>query len=122
VVIIPTKGASGKLCDLFLVSHPNDVGDFHQIAVPRSDHDIIFLSCWFERLRLATLYKNIRSFRDIDRNGLLGAAASLVWSAVWFMTVVNEKVECFHTMLNLLLDKFAFDSGYRRGQIMQRLQ
>jgi hypothetical protein len=34
---------------------------------------------------LVSLYKNIRSFRNIDRDGLLGAAASLDWSAVWFM-------------------------------------
>jgi hypothetical protein len=43
---------------------------------------MIFLSCCFER---STLYKSIRSFRDIDRDGLLGAAASLDWSAVWFL-------------------------------------
>jgi hypothetical protein len=51
--------------DLFVVSRPNDVGDFHQIAVTWSDHDMIFLFCCFERLRVATLYKNIRSFKDI---------------------------------------------------------
>jgi hypothetical protein len=38
-------------------------------------HDMIFLSCCFERSRVATLYKSIRSFRDIDRHGLLGADA-----------------------------------------------
>jgi hypothetical protein len=59
---------------------------------------MVFLSCYFERSREATLYKNIRSFRDIDRNGLLGAAASFDWSSVWFMAGVNEKVECFYTM------------------------
>jgi hypothetical protein len=53
---------------------------------------------------VATLYKNIRSFRDIDRDGLLGAAASLDWSTVWFMKGVNEKVAGFYTMLNFLLD------------------
>jgi hypothetical protein len=26
------------------------------------------------------------------------------WSTVWFMAGVNEKVECFYTMLNFLLD------------------
>jgi hypothetical protein len=40
VAIFPSRGASGN---------PNDVCDFHQIAVPWSDHDIIFLSCCFER-------------------------------------------------------------------------
>jgi hypothetical protein len=55
VAIFPTRGASGKLLDLFLVSNPNDVGDFHQIAVPWSDHDMIFLSFCFERLRVAWL-------------------------------------------------------------------
>jgi hypothetical protein len=43
-------------------------------------------------LFLVSMYKNIRSFRNIDRDGLLGAAASLDWSAVWFMAGVNEKV------------------------------
>jgi hypothetical protein len=52
-------GASGKLLDLFLVSNPYDVGDFHQIAVPWSDHDMIFLSCCFERTLVATLYQSI---------------------------------------------------------------
>jgi hypothetical protein len=33
-----------------------------------SDHDMIFLSCSFERSRVASLYQNIRNFRDIDRN------------------------------------------------------
>jgi hypothetical protein len=55
VAIFSTREASGKLLDLFLVSNPNDVGDFHHIAVPWSDHDMIFLSCCFERLRVATL-------------------------------------------------------------------
>jgi hypothetical protein len=49
-----------------------------------------------------TLYNNIRSVRDIDRYGLLGATASLDWSAVWFASGANEKVECFYTMLNFL--------------------
>jgi hypothetical protein len=72
VAIFPTRGASGNLLDLFLVSNPNVVGDFHQIAVPWSDHAMIFLSCCFERSRVATLYKNIRSScRNIDREGLL---------------------------------------------------
>jgi hypothetical protein len=102
VTIFPTRGTSCKLLDLFLVSNPNDVCDFHQIAV----HDMIFLSCCFERSRVATLYKDIRSFRDIDRDGLLRAAASLDWSSVWFMAGVNEKKECFYTMLNFLLDTF----------------
>jgi hypothetical protein len=44
VAIFQTRGASGKLLDLFLVSNPNDVDDFHQIAVPWSDHDMIFFS------------------------------------------------------------------------------
>jgi hypothetical protein len=83
VAIFPTRAASGKLLDLCLVSNPNDVGDFHQIAVPWRDHDMIFLSCCFERSRVATLY--------IDRDELLGAAVSLDWSAVWFMAGVNEK-------------------------------
>jgi hypothetical protein len=95
VAVLQTRGASGKLLDLFLVSNPHDVGD-----------DMIFLSCCFERSRVATLYKSIRSFRDIERNGLLEAAASLVWSAVWLMAGLNEKVECFYTMLNFLLDTF----------------
>jgi hypothetical protein len=72
---------------------------------------------------VATLCKSIRSSRDIDRDGLLGAAASLDWSAVWFMSGVNENVECFYTMLNFLLGTFcacALDQGHRRGQIMQR--
>jgi hypothetical protein len=33
VAIFLTRGASGKLSDLFLVSNSNDAGDFHQIAV-----------------------------------------------------------------------------------------
>jgi hypothetical protein len=65
VAIFLTRGASGKLLDLFLVSNPNDEGD----------HDMIFLSGCFERSRVATLYKSIRSFRDIDRHGLFGADA-----------------------------------------------
>jgi hypothetical protein len=59
---------------------------------------MIFLSCCFERSRVATLY--------IDRDELLGATVSLDWSAVWFMAGVNEKVECFYTRLNFLLDTF----------------
>jgi hypothetical protein len=55
---------------------------------------------------VATLYKSIRSFRDIDRDGLLGAAASLDWSSVWFMAGVNEKIKCFYTILNFLLNTF----------------
>jgi hypothetical protein len=87
VAIFPTKRASGKLLDLFLVSNPNDVGDFHQIAVLRSNHHMIFLSCCYRRSRVATLYKRIR---DIAQDGLL------LWTgvAVWFMAGVNEKVEC----------------------------
>jgi hypothetical protein len=104
VAIFPTREASGKLLNLFLVPNPCDVGDFHQIAVPWSDHDMIFLSCCFEKSRVATLYKSMRSFRVIDRDGLL--RASLDWSAVWFMAGVNEKVESFYTMLNFLLDTF----------------
>jgi hypothetical protein len=65
VAIFPTKGASGKPLDLLLISNPNGVVDFHQIAVPWCDYDMIFLSCCFERLRVATLFKSIRSFRDI---------------------------------------------------------
>jgi hypothetical protein len=102
-VFFRREPAFGKFLDLLLVSNPNDVVDFHQIAVPWSDHDMIFLSCCFERSRVATLYKNIRSFRDIDRDGLLGTAASLHWSEVWFMAGVNEKLEYFDTMLNVLL-------------------
>jgi hypothetical protein len=94
-----------ELLDLFLVSNPNDVGDFHH-SDPWSDHNLIFLSCCFERSRVATFYKSIRSFRDIDRDGLLGAAASLDWSEIWFMAGVNEKVEYFYKMLNFLLDTF----------------
>jgi hypothetical protein len=52
------------------------------------------------------VYNNIRSLRDIYRHGLLGVAASLDWSAVWFMAGVNEILECFYTMLNFLLDTF----------------
>jgi hypothetical protein len=85
--------------DLFLVSNPNEVSDFHSIAGAWSDYDMVFLSCCFERLRVATLYKNIQGFRDIYRDGLLGAAASLNWSAVWFMAKLNEIFECFYTML-----------------------
>jgi hypothetical protein len=43
VAIFPTRGASGKLLNLFLVSNPNDVGDFHQVAVSWSDHDISYM-------------------------------------------------------------------------------
>jgi hypothetical protein len=49
VAICPTRGVSGKLLDLFLVSSPDEVCDFHQIAVPWSDHDMIFVFCCFER-------------------------------------------------------------------------
>jgi hypothetical protein len=56
VAIFSVRGASGKLLDLFLVSHP----------VPWRDHNMIFLSCCFERSRVATLYKSIKSFRDIE--------------------------------------------------------
>jgi hypothetical protein len=87
-----------------VVSNPNDVGDFHQIFVTWSDHDMILLSRCFERSRVATLYKNIISSRDIDRDGLRGAAATLDCCAVWLMAGVNEKVECFNTILNFLLD------------------
>jgi hypothetical protein len=58
------------------------VGDFHQIAVPWHDHDINFLTSCFQTSRVAMLYKSIRSFRDIDRDGPLGAAASLNWDKV----------------------------------------
>jgi hypothetical protein len=58
---------------------------------------MFFLCCCFERSRVATFHKNIRNFRDIDRNGLLGAAASLDWSAFGF-----------YTMLNFLLDTFVY--------------
>jgi hypothetical protein len=34
LAIFPTRGASGKLLNMFLVSNPNDVVDFHQIPVP----------------------------------------------------------------------------------------
>jgi hypothetical protein len=37
---------------------------------------------------------------------LLGAAAFLDWSAVWFIAGVNDKVDCFYTMLHFLLDTF----------------
>jgi hypothetical protein len=67
---------------------------------------MIFLSCCFERLRVATLYKNIRSYRNMDWSRLLEPAASLNWSAVWFMAGVNEKVDGFYTMLNFFLDTF----------------
>jgi hypothetical protein len=40
VAISPTRGASGKLLDLFLVSNPNDVDDFHQI-------DGVTMLCFF---------------------------------------------------------------------------
>jgi hypothetical protein len=91
VAIFPTRRASAKLFDMFLVSNPIDVGDFYQIAFPWSDHDMIFLSCYFERSRVATFYKRIRSGKDIDRDrdGLL------LWTAVWFMAGVNEKMKCF---------------------------
>jgi hypothetical protein len=105
--------ASGKLLELFLVSNPNDVGDFHQIAVLWSDHDMILPSCCFKRSRVATLYKSIRSFKNIDRDRLLGAAASLDCSAVWFMVGVNENVECFYTMLGYIC-ACATDQGHRR--------
>jgi hypothetical protein len=82
LAIFPTRGASGKLLDLFLISNPNDVRDFLQIAVPWSDHDMIFLSCCFERSRVATLYKNIRSFRDIIEMGCLEPL--LLWTRVQF--------------------------------------
>jgi hypothetical protein len=68
---------------------------------------------------------SIRSFRDIDRDGLHGAAASLDSSALWFLAGVNEKVECFYTMLNFLLGTFVPVRrilGHRRRQIMQRSQ
>jgi hypothetical protein len=76
---------------------------------------------------VATLYKSIRSVRDIDRDGLLGAAASLDSSAVWFLAGVNEKVECFYTMLNFLLGTFVpvrriRVTVHQRRQIMQRSQ
>jgi hypothetical protein len=85
VAILPMRGASGKFLNLFLVSNPNDVGDVHQITVPWSDHDMIFLSCCIGKSSMTTLHKHLRSFRDIDRDGLFEAAASLDWSAVWFM-------------------------------------
>jgi hypothetical protein len=44
---------------------------------------MIFLYYCFERSRVATLYKNIRSFRNIDRDELLGDAASLDWISCW---------------------------------------
>jgi hypothetical protein len=78
-----------KLLDLFLVSYPNDVGDFHQTAVPWSVHERIFFSAVLKDRGF------IRYFRDIDRDGVLGAASSLNWSADWFMAGSNEKVEYF---------------------------
>jgi hypothetical protein len=63
------------------------------------------------------MYKSKRSVRDIDRDGLLGAAASLDWSAVWFMAGVKEKVECFYTILNFLLDTFV---PVRRIKVTER--
>jgi hypothetical protein len=48
------------------------------------------------------LYKSIRSFKDFDRDELL------LWTGVQFglWAGVHEKVECFYTMLNFLLDTF----------------
>jgi hypothetical protein len=51
------------------------------------------------------IYLEYKKFRDIDRDGVLGAATSLDWSAVWFMAGVNKKVECFYTI-------FKFPVGY----------
>jgi hypothetical protein len=79
VDIFPTREASGKLLDLFLVSNPNVVGDFHQIAVAWSDHAMIFLSCCFERSRVATWYKNIRSCRNIVRKPLRTGVQFGLW-------------------------------------------
>jgi hypothetical protein len=80
------------------------VGDFHQIADPWSNHDMIFRSCCFEKLRVVQEYNT--SYRDIDRSGLLGPAASLNWGAVSFMAGVNQKVDCFSAMLIFFLNTF----------------
>jgi hypothetical protein len=82
-----------------------------------------FFPAILKESRVATLYKRIRSFRDIDRDGLLGAAASLDWSAVWSKAGV-KKIVFLHD------DEFAVgyicasasDQGHRRRQIMQRSQ
>jgi hypothetical protein len=62
VAIFPTKEASGKLLNLFMVSNPNDVGDFHQIAVPWSDHDMIFLFCCFACGNVVQEYKKFQGY------------------------------------------------------------
>jgi hypothetical protein len=105
VAIFPARGASCKFLDLFLVFNPNDVCDFQPIDVSW----MIFLSCCFERWRVATLYKNIRSFRDIGRDRLLGAAAS----GLEFSLVYGWSMEAGY------ICACASDQGHRRGQIMQ---
>jgi hypothetical protein len=82
MAIIPTRGASDKLLDLFLVSSPNDVGDFHQIAVPWNDHDMIFLSCYFERTRVAKLYNNVEVSGILIETSCLEPL--LLWTGVHF--------------------------------------
>jgi hypothetical protein len=60
--ISPPRRESRKLLNLCLVSSPCGVGDFHQI--------------FFKRPRKAMIYKDVRSFKAIDRNELLETAAS----------------------------------------------
>jgi hypothetical protein len=107
VSILPTRPVSNKLLDLFLVSSPNFVHDFHQTFIPWSDHDMIFLSCLFRRQKAAVISKSVRIFRNLDPEEVLTAAVSLDWRSVWFFASVNEKIDCFYSLLFQLLEFFA---------------
>jgi hypothetical protein len=89
------------------VSNGNFVHDFQQLLVPWSDHDMIFISCQFRRSEGSTIFKNIRSFRSLDSDEVLAAAETLDWRAVWSFASVEEKVDCFYSMLTSLADFFA---------------
>jgi hypothetical protein len=78
----PTKGVSGKLWDLFLVSRTAIVSGFCQVSVRWSDHDVMLLSVRVELSQGIEFFRGVRSFRVIDIGELLSAAAMLDWKSV----------------------------------------
>jgi hypothetical protein len=107
VANLPTKRVSGKLFNLFLASVPAFLNDFYQMAVPWSDHHMLFLSCRLERPREVAKFYSIRRFQDVNQSKLVAAAEVLDWRSVYFVTGINVKVDLFYSMHFYLMDTFA---------------
>jgi hypothetical protein len=107
VSVVPTRSASGTLLDLFLVSNPQLVADFYQMNVDWSDHDALFLSSGVGVGSLSDAQEWVRSFKGIDEDDFLLAAAQLDWSSIMYIPGVNEKVDKFYFLIGSLLDTFA---------------